>query len=296
MRLAVTGASGFVGRALAARLAELGLAGDTLLIDRAPFAIPGFACVHHELTSNPQSLEILRDSDVVCHLAALPGAAAEADPVLSREVNCDLPLGLIERMAGKRLVIASSIAVYGSAFGSVADDATPARPGSVYATHKRMVELAYADAVRRGATAGVAVRLAGIVARPPEAAGFGSAFLSDVFHAVLGGQDCTLPVAPDATSWIVSGRACARQLAHAMLGDFTTGEALLMPATQARMQDLVSEIGKHGDASRVRYAEQPALRRAFGSYPPMAPIRATELGFERPETLTELVQAALPRG
>ena len=30
-----------------------------------------------------------------------------------------------------------------------------ARPGSVYATHKRMVELAYADAVRRGAIAGV---------------------------------------------------------------------------------------------------------------------------------------------
>jgi nucleoside-diphosphate-sugar epimerase len=295
VRLAVTGASGFVGQALAAHLTELGLAGDTLLIDRSPFAIPGFACVHHELTSEQKSLEILRNIEVVCHLAALPGAAAEADPTLSRQVNCDLPLSLIECLAGKRLIIASSIAVYGSEFGSVVDDATPARPNSVYATHKRMVELAYADAVRRGTISGVALRLAGIVARPPEATGFGSAFLSEVFHAVLDGQDYALPVAADATSWIVSGQACARQLAHAMLDHFTAGEALLIPATHARMQDLVSEIGKRGDPSRVTFAEQPTVRRTFGSHPLMAPSRAMELGFEGAETLAELVEAALPR-
>jgi nucleoside-diphosphate-sugar epimerase len=295
LRLAVTGANGFIGRALAARLAELGLAGETLLVDRQPFSIPGFACVSHELAATTQSVDLLRGSEVVCHLAALPGAASETDPELSRQVNCDLPLNLIEAMQDRRLVIASSIAIYGSAFGSVVDDATPAQPTSVYGTHKRMVELAFADAVRRSSITGVAVRLPGIVPRPVVSTGFGSAFLSDVFHAVLGGRSYNVPVAPDATSWIVSARACARQLAHAMLGDFTAGEALLMPATRAKMQDLVAEIGRHGDSSRVSYTEQPALRRAFGSYPPMEPRRALELGFACPETLAELVEAALPR-
>jgi nucleoside-diphosphate-sugar epimerase len=294
LRLAVTGANGFVGRALAAHLAELGLAGETLLVDRQPFSIPGFACVSHELARSAESLELLGHSEVVCHLAALPGAASEADPKLSRQVNCDLPLNLIEVLHDRRLVIASSIAVYGSKFGAEVDDTTPARPSSIYGTHKRMVELAFADAVRRGTIAGVAVRLPGIVARPPAAGGFGSAYLSDVFHAVLGGQAYTVPVAPDATSWIASARACARQLAHAMLGDFTAGDALLVPATHVTMKDLVAEIGRRGDWSRVSYAEQPSLRRAFGSYPPMEPRRALALGFENPETLAELVEAALP--
>jgi nucleoside-diphosphate-sugar epimerase len=159
-----------------------------------------------------------------------------------------------------------------------------------------MVELAFADAVRRGAIAGVAVRLPGLVARPRDANGFGSAFLSDLFHAVVGGEAYTVPVSPDATSWIASGQACARQLAHAMVGAFTAGEALLVPATHARMQDLVLEIGRHGDASRITFAEDQALRRAFGSYPPMDPRCALALGFERPETLADLVEAALSRG
>lgn len=296
MRLAVTGASGFVGRALAARLAELGLAGETLLVDRAPFAVPGFACVPQELSAEPKSLEILRNCEVVCHLAALPGAAAEADPELSRRVNLDLPLSLIDDLAGKRLIIASSIAVYGSEFGSIVDDATPARPSSVYGTHKRMVERAYADAVRRGAITGLALRLSGIVARPAEATGFGSAFLSEVFHAVASGENFTLPVAPDATSWIVSGQACARQLAHAMLSDCTAAEALLMPATRAGMRDLVAELARQGDASGITFAEQAALRRAFGSYPPIASNRAIELGFGHAETLADLVDAALLGG
>ena len=294
MRLAVTGANGFVGRALAARLAELGLASETLLVDRVPFAIPGFACVQHDLAAEPQSFELLRDCEVVCHLAALPGAAAEADPQLSRRLNLDLPIRLIELLQGRRLVMASSIAVYGGELGGLADDSAPARPDSVYGTHKRMIELAHADAVRRGAISGLALRLSGIVARPASTVGFGSAFLSDVFHAVVAGRPCTLPVAPDATSWIVSSRACARQLAHAMLSDCTAAEALLLPATRARMGDLVSEIARHGDASRVTFEERPALRRAYGSYPPMAPKRAIAKGFEPAESLSALVEAALP--
>lgn len=295
MRLAVTGAGGFIGRALAARLANAGLAGSTTLIDRVSLDIPGFACRQLDLAADPASLSLFADIDVVCHLAALPGAAAEADPVLSRKVNVDLPLALIERMSGreqaKRLILASSIAVYGSSFGTSVDDETPARPDSVYGTHKRMVELALSDAIRRGAISGGALRVPGVVARPRSASGFGSAFLSDIFHAVLAGAPYAIPVARDATSWIVSSIAIADHLAHAMLGTFDSPDALLLPATHVSMQDLVAAVAEHGDASRIRFVPDPAIQARFGAYPTIMARRAHNLGFVQAESLAGLVRA-----
>ena len=289
----MAGANGFVGQALAGRLTELGLSAQTVLIDREPFDIPGFACVHRELGDAPGSLDLLAKVEIVCHLAALPGAAAERDPVLSRKVDCDLAFGLIERLAHKRLVVAGSIAVYGSDLGDLVDDGTRARPDSVYGTHKRIVEFAFADAVRRGAVEGAVLRLPGIVGRKPPVARFGSAFLSDVFHAIRKGRRYAMPVSPEATSWISSARACARQLAHSMLGGLTLAEPLLPPATHIRKDELVAEIGGHGDASGITYAEKPHLRRAFGSHPPQLAARALELGFEPAKSVPELVEAAL---
>ncbi|WP_226635014.1 NAD-dependent epimerase/dehydratase family protein [Novosphingobium profundi] len=291
MRFAVIGAGGLVGRALAARLAELGLAGDTLLIDREPFRIDGFTCESANLATEQEAFALLDQAKVICHLAALPGAAAEADPVLSRSINLDMSLDLIERLEGKRLILTSSIAVYAGDLPAQVDEDTPARPASVYGTHKRMAELAFADAVRRKKLEGVAVRLSGIVARPQLAAGFGSAFLSDIFHAVLNRQEYVLPVGPDAISWIASSSACASHLAHAMLGEFSVGGPLLLPATQVRMDALVAALAVHGDASRIRYEEQAALRRLFGSLPSMNCAKATGLGFAPAEKLAELVDA-----
>lgn len=291
MRYAITGAGGFVGRALAARMADLGLSGDTLLIDREDFRIDGFACETVDLAKDPGALAILDGLEVVCHLAALPGAAAEADPGLSRSINLQMPLNMIEKLEGKRLILASSIAVYGNEFGALVDDSTPAMPSSVYATHKRMTELAFVDALRREKLSGVAVRLSGIVARPPSAAGFGSAFLSDIFHAVLNSQQYVVPVSEEATSWVASSSACAKHLAHAMLGDFSASEPLLLPATHIHMKALVSALDAYGDCSGIRYEEKPVLRQVFGSYPSMKCRRSIELGFLQAETLPELLKA-----
>jgi len=291
MRLAVTGASGFIGRTLAARLREVGLASSTLLIDRVPFNMPDFECRQAELTSDSASLSLFDDIDVVCHLADLPGAASQDKPAISRRVNLDLPLALIEKLAGRRIVNASSIAVYGSAFGEVVRDDTPAQPDSVYGTHKRMVELALSDAIRRGTIGGLSLRVPGVMARPLCAGGFGSAFLSDLFHAVWAGEKLTLPVSPDATTWIVSASTIASQLAHAMLESFDMTDPLLLPATHAKIADLVAVIGAHGDASHIQYQADPAIQTRFGCYPPLLTERAHNFGFATAECLDALVDA-----
>lgn len=294
MRLAITGAAGFVGRAVVRRFAEVAPQVDLLLADRDPSGPGRHETLGGDLT-DPATIAALTGDrvDAVLHLAALPGGAAERDPAASRGINLDAPLALIEAMGGRRLVIAGSIGVFGGALPDPVTDATVPVPTSVYGTHKRMVELAFADAMRRGLAGGVVLRLPGIVARPQSASGFGSAFLSDLFHAARSGAACRVPVAPDATSWLMSVRCCAANLTAAVLGDWNEPDALTLPALRVTIGDLVAELGRHGDVSRFSFEEDPATRATFGSYPALVTERAEALGLRSDGDLQKLVETAL---
>lgn len=294
MRLAITGAAGFVGRAVVRRLEEVAPDVDLLLADRDASGLGGHEALVGDL-ADPATIAALAGDrvDAVLHLAALPGNAAERDPAASRAINLDLPLSLIEAMHGRRLVIAGSIGVFGGTLPCPVTDATVPVPTSVYGTHKRMVELAFADAIRRGVAGGVVLRLPGIVARPRSAGGFGSAFLSDLFHAACLGAAYRVPVAPDATSWLMSVRCCAANLAAAVLGDWNEPDALTLPALCVGIRELVAELARHGDVSRFVFEEEPATRATFGNYPALVTARAEALGLRSDGSLQKLVVSVL---
>src|SRR5262245_52172310 len=96
LRIAVTGATGFVGRALVRSLAAAGaraiaIAGDV----RSPLAVENGA-------------------DVVCHLAARTGDRFATEPAAGFHVNVAGTLNALElaRQHGARFVMASTCAVY----------------------------------------------------------------------------------------------------------------------------------------------------------------------------------------
>lgn len=293
MRLAVTGAAGFVGRAVAARLADSGIASSVKLIDKVIEPLPDFECLQIDLLDKDALTNGLKNVDSVLHLAALPGGAAEADPARSRRMNLDLPLDMIEQMDGRRLVCASSIAVFGDNFPAQVDDNISPVPTSVYGTHKRMVELGFADAVRRGRVTGASLRLPGIVARPKSAEGFGSAFLSDLFHAVRNGKALTLPVSQDATSWLMSVKLCADNLVYALVSDFTEAAAITLGAVRASIEDLIVSLARYGDSSRIDFERDSDTQRLFGSHPPLVAQRSRELGFRDDGNVDELVDMVM---
>ena len=300
----LTGAGGFIGRALTERLLARHGADRLTLTDIDLGQAPAGARLIEGDLGDPAVLERTLNPlpGVVIHLASVPSAASEARPELSRAVNLDNSLALFDRLAEAerpvRLVYASSIAAMGSVFPSAVDDDTPPRPTLTYGAHKLMAETALTDWSRRGRLDAIALRLPGIVARPRQAGGFGSGFWSEVFHAYLLREAYAAPVGPQAAAWLMSVRACVDNLMHATelpasrLGAI---RAFTLPALHVRIGDLLAEIAARTGAPSdlVSHAPDPDIEAQFGRYPQLATPGADALGFRHDAGLAGLVGSVL---
>jgi nucleoside-diphosphate-sugar epimerase len=237
--------------------------------------------------------------DGVVHLAAVPGGAAEADPGLSRRVNIDATLDLLDDCAATgtapRVVFASTIAVFGDTFapGGV-DDTTPVAPQLIYGAHKAMIEIAVAALSRRGAIDGMSVRLPGIVARPPGSVSLKSAFMSELFHALRAGRRFTAPVSPSGTLWLMSVQRVAANLIHALTldaGAIPPSRTVTLPAQRLTMAQLADAVTAWYGAApgAVDYHPDAALEAAFASQPPLATPLAESIGFRHDGSTENLV-------
>jgi nucleoside-diphosphate-sugar epimerase len=298
MRLAVTGAGGFVGR----RVVDLALArpdyAKIVITDRSlptRSLDPRVEAIEGDVADPGVQSAILANADVVIHLAAVLGGAAEAGPAASRRINLDATLDLLERANGRRFVLASTIAVYGKP-PPVIDDDTPCMPTLVYAMHKRMAEIALETAVRRGHVDGVALRIPGVVARPDLAQGLKSAFLSNLFHAMRQGRDFTMPVAPEGRTLIASVHAVAADLLHAATAGVVpgSGRSLLLPALSVRFSDLEEALRQHFPAAPpVTYRPDPDIMQGFGAFGDVQAMHARRLGYPADRDLNDLIARAI---
>ena len=253
--------------------------------------------------------------DVVFHLASMPGGAAERDPGMGMAVNLHGTTRLFEQLALQAstpvVVFTSTVAVYGGSLPAVVDDTTPLKPMTSYATHKLMTEYLLADLSRRGKLDGRTVRLPGIVARPPQAGGHVSAFMSDIIHRLAAGEAYTCPVSAAATCWWMSVGCCVDNLLHAarvtpaQIAALATQTATCSPTAARTWQlpvlrfsigELVRTLaGLYGaDRSQlVTYAPIDAVQAQFGSLPLLATATARALGMRDDGDIESLVRRAL---
>lgn len=302
MHVVVTGAGGFVGRELVARLLASGHA--VTGIDTHAGGIPaGARALAGDLGDADVRAEALAQGlDALVHLATVPGGAAEADPAASRRINLDAMYDLLLEAAaarpGLRVVYASSIAVFGDPLPPAVDDATPLAPRMIYGGHKAMMEHAVAMFSHRGMIDGVTVRLPGILARPKGPSGMKSAFMSDLFHALKAHAPFTCPVSAGGHIWAQSVARCADNFVHALTLDsalMPPGRAVTLPAQRIAMGDLAAEVARQcgADPGLVSYAPDAALEAAFAAQPPLATPAAERAGFAHDGDLATLVASAL---
>nr|WP_315392601.1 NAD-dependent epimerase/dehydratase family protein [uncultured Duganella sp.] len=306
----VTGANGFVGRALVARLRDDPRRRLTLIDQR--FDEPSTDDRIRQVCGSFGDAAVLdlvleQPADSVFHLASVPGSKAEREPALGYEVNLLATLALANRLAGQgrrdgrvaRVVFASSVAVYGQLGTDPVREEQPAHPAITYGAHKLMAEVALADLSRRGELDAVSLRLPGIVARPASESGHGSAFMSLVMHRLATGQPYVCPVPADATAWWMSLPCCVDNLLHAAAMSTAGAPASRtwqLPVLHLSMDEVLAALARrYGAPSRAlcTHVEDEVITRLFGRFPPLGTPAALAAGFRHDGDADRLVAASL---
>ena len=169
MRILVTGAAGFVGYAVAARLAADGH--DVTGMTRFPdTALPAGVARHVGDIRDPASLPD-GPFDGVCHLAGLVQVReSRADPLRYWQTNTGGMLALLEwlpKAGADRLVIASTCAVYGEPDHQPIAETAPETPSSPYGSSKLAADHAAADHAATGELGAISLRAFNITGATP---------------------------------------------------------------------------------------------------------------------------------
>jgi len=311
MHVAVTGAAGMIGRKLVARLVEDGRLGDaelerlTLMDVVAPDPPPQGTAFAGDL-ADPATAQRLVDGrpDVVVHLAAVVSGEAEADFDKGYRVNLDGTRTLLETIRAAayrpRVVLASSIAVFGAPLPTPIPEDFATLPLTSYGTQKAIDELLLADYSRRGFVDGVGIRLPTICIRPGAPNKAASGFFSNILREPLVGKEAVLPVPETVRHWHASPRSAVGFCLRAA----TVDTELIGPRRTLSMPGLSATVGEQIEALRrvggeaavrlIRHEPDPQIMEMVGNWAAaLDASRAERLGFVAETSFDEIIRVHL---
>ena len=315
MRIAITGAAGFLGQKLIAALLHQGTitagdgrsgpieridALDTIALDRTDDRVVPVAGD----IADPAAIERLigRDTDAVFHLAAIVSGQAEEEFDLGMRVNLDATRLLLERIravaGGARMVTTSSVAVFGGALPAVVPDSQVWEPQSSYGTQKAVADLLVADYSRHGFVDGRSLRMPTVVVRPGRPNRAASSFASGIIREPLAGTAAVCPVSPDTVLWLMSPDRAIANLLHgnALPAAALGGRRVInMPGLSVSVAEMLAALRRlAGDAvaDRVRIEPDPAVQRIVNSWPgAFSAEHARGLGFTADHRFDDVIEA-----
>ena len=144
----VTGGAGYIGTSLVPKLLDLGhevTVFDNLMVGGNQllpfFKYDNFKFIRGDIRKIDELREVVKDKDVIIHLAALVGfPVCRLNPQLAREINVDGTVNLIDSCTDEQVIFYGST---GSNYGAVTDictEETPLHPLSLYGETKTKAE------------------------------------------------------------------------------------------------------------------------------------------------------------
>ncbi len=188
MKVAVTGASGFIGSHLVAALAAAGE--HVVALSRHRPAAPA-AEWHAVDVCSLEARRCTASADAIVHLAALSDASlSRREPFLYGQVNATGTANLLEaaRQSGAFFILASSQRIYRPSPQPLAEDA-PLAPGEPYGYSKLMAELWLRMYREVYGLPAVALRFFSVYGPGQERPGGTSGVVAILLHRALAGED-----------------------------------------------------------------------------------------------------------
>ena len=317
MHVLVTGAAGMLGRKFVESLARHDQIGgqpiDALtLIDvlepTAPAGLAGqvVACAADIAAPGEAEAMIEERPDLVVHLAAIVSGEAEAEFDKGYRINLDATRSLFDAIRARnrvsgyrpRVVLASSIAVFGAPFPETIGDEFLLTPLTSYGTQKAIAELLLSDYSRRGFFDGIGLRLPTICVRPGKANKAASGFFSSIIREPLVGLEAVLPVSEAVRHWHASPRSAVGFIHHAAAMDLASlgsRRNLTMPGCSATVGDQIAALervaGRKATAL-IRREPDPEIERIVAGWPSaFEASRALALGFRAEGSFDAIVAA-----
>jgi nucleoside-diphosphate-sugar epimerase len=174
-RIALTGATGFIGRATAATLLHDGWAINALVRPERVEALDGLNvhCVHGSMRAGQTHEALLEGADVLVHNAVDWAPLRSGDLQTHLDHNLVAGIELFEAAArrGLRIVFVSSVSVHHEMldqWNGHIDDAHPTRPGGLYGALKASLEAHLWSLSTQHGTAFTALRPAAVYGIDPQ--------------------------------------------------------------------------------------------------------------------------------
>lgn len=268
----ITGAAGFIGQALAARLLN-DPSYQLILTDVIEPPIPSGVkypenakAIKADLTS-PSSLSSVISSsiDVVYVFHGIMSSGAEANFDFGMKVNFDATRILLEALRsikpGIRVLYASTEAVYGLPLPEVVDESITPTPMGSYGAEKLMCETLINEYNRRGFIDGFILRFPTISVRPGKPTAAASSFLSGLVREPLDGKECIIPLTDRKfESWLCSPKTLIANLEFALS---VPSDALPshiryvnMPGICVSIQDMMDTLAKVGGEDKLKLLKE----------------------------------------
>lgn len=316
MIILITGGTGFIGKQIANKVLDIGhikfdgeqpqqvdkiilfdaFKGEDLPQDPRVEVITG------DITDKSTIGNLIKNVDVVWHLAAVVSSAAEADFDLGMNVNLYGLLNILdairEQKTTPRFIFASGCAVFGGDLPTIVTDKTVVTPKSSYGMQKAIGELIVADYSRKGFIDGRVLRLPTIVVRPGKPNKAASTFFSSIIREPLKGESAVCPVKENTPVFITSPRKCVESMIKAAtLSADQLGDERIIPlpgltVTVKEMLSALEKVAGKNAVDLVAWKEDSTIQRIVQSWPTQVDAEyAASLGFEADQCFEDIIQA-----